>query len=258
PAAKPDVPANIEGTRVEVRPATNLEEVTHENPGLVSRAADHRVELRASMLPELDPSEAGVRPRITPDVAASHQKKPEIAYTPAGVALSAVSGTISMTCHASPDAGWPTLQKFVSGTKKQLKVSMYDFTSAHVMQLFEKKLKTHKFQMTLDDPPRNPSADQTDPETIQSFRNSLTKFGSAWALVRSSPEADTWIYPSAYHIKVMVRDSEVVWLSSGNLNNSNQPAFDPIGDPKSTDQNTAKHSDRDWHVIIESADLAKT
>src|SRR5262249_28434351 len=32
----------------------------------------------------------------------------------------------------------------------------------------------------------------------------------------------------------------------------------PIGDPKSTDQNTAKHSDRDWHVIIESADLAKT
>src|SRR6478736_1267064 len=49
-AARPDVPANIEGTRVEVRPATSLEEVTHENPGVVSRAADHRVELRASML----------------------------------------------------------------------------------------------------------------------------------------------------------------------------------------------------------------
>src|SRR5260370_20099216 len=56
----------------------------------------------------------------------------------------------------------------------------------------------------------------------------------------------------------MVRDSRTVWLSSGNLNNSNQPDIDPIGNPKSDDQKTAKNSDRDWHVIIESADLAKT
>ena len=55
----------------------------------------------------------------------------------------------------------------------------------------------------------------------------------------------------------MVRDSNTLWLSSGNLNNSNQPEMDPIGSPKPTDQATAKKSDRDWHVIVESPDLAR-
>ena len=112
--------------------------------------------------------------------------------------------------------------------------------------------------MTLDDPPKNPTADQTDPVTIQDLENTLAaRFTSAWALVRSSPEADTWIYPSAYHIKVMVRDSNTV-VSSGNLNNSNQPEIDPIGNPQSTDQATAKRSDRDSHVVIQSPALAAT
>jgi phosphatidylserine/phosphatidylglycerophosphate/cardiolipin synthase-like enzyme len=94
---------------------------------------------------------------------------------------------------------------------------------------------------------------------VQDLKGILAqKFSQAWALVRSSPEADTWIFPSAYHIKVMVRDSDTVWLSSGNLNNSNQPAIDPIGNPQPGDQATARQSDRDWHVIIESPELAKT
>ena len=66
------------------------------------------------------------------------------------------------------------------------------------------------------------------------------------------------MFPTAwYHIKVMVRDSNTLWLSSGNLNNSNQPNMDPIGNPQPSDQATAKQSDRDWHVIVESPDLAK-
>ena len=200
-----------------------------------------------------------MKPKITAQVSTDRQKKPEIAYTPADVPLDAVTGTIPMICHASPDAGWPTLEDFVSATKKQLKVSMYDFTSAHILQLFQTKLKSKNLQITLDDPPRNPTADQPDPETIQNLKSALAaKFSSAWALVRSSPEADTWIYPTAYHIKVMVRDSDTVWLSSGNLNNSNQPAIDPIASPQPGDQKTAKESDRDWHVVIQSKELAKT
>jgi len=59
----------------------------------------------------------------------------------------------------------------------------------------------------LDDPPRNPTADQADPQTVQGLKNTLAaKFTSAWALVRSSPEVDSWMFPTAYHIKVMVRD----------------------------------------------------
>jgi len=54
------------------------------------------------------------------------------------------------------------------------------------------------------------------------------------------------MFPTSYHIKVMVRDHAALWLSSGNLNNSNQP--DSASPPKT--------EDRDWHVIIEDQTLA--
>lgn len=255
----PKLPAEIEGTPVEARPATELEQLSHDKPERFSQLADHRAELRGtSLLPEFDPSANAVKPPVTPKVAAAHRRKPRIQYSPAAVPLSPVNGNIPMICHASPDAGWPELAKFISGTAKQLKVSMYDFTSADVLNLFVTHLKEKPIQMTLDDPPRNPTADQADPLTVQALKAKLAgKFASAWALVGSSPEADTWIYPTAYHIKVMVRDSDTVWLSSGNLNNSNQPKIDPINNPQPNDQATAKDSDRDWHVIIQHAGLAK-
>lgn len=255
----PKLPAKINGTPVEARPATELEQFSHDKPEQFSRLADHRAELRGtSLLPEFDPFANAVKPPVAPKVAAAQQTKPQIQYSPANVPLSPVNGTIPMICHASPDAGWPELVKFVSGTTKQLKVSVYDFTSANVLNLFETRLKGKPVQMTLDDPPRNPTADQADPETAKALKSNLAgKFASSWALVRSSPEADTWIYPTAYHIKVMVRDSDTVWLSSGNLNNSNQPKIDPINNPQPNDQAIAKNSDRDWHVIIQHAGLAK-
>ena len=36
-------------------------------------------------------------------------------------------------------------------------------------------------------------------------------------------ERGPWIFRTAYHIKVAVRDHSTFWLSSGNWNNSNQP-----------------------------------
>lgn len=257
-ARKLRLPGKIQGTRVEVRRATSLEQFSHDDPTKFSELADHRAELRGSSLPQFSPSKAIVHPNIAPNVSSSHQKKVQITYASSTVPLNPVSGAIPIVCHVSPDAGWAQLQKFVSGTKKQLKVSMYDFTSAHILSLFEKQLSGLGVQLTLDDPPKNPSADQTDPVTVTDLSSSLSStFDSAWALVRSSPAADTWMFPTAYHIKVMVRDSNTVWLSSGNLNNSNQPAIDPLGDPQPSDQATAKQSDRDWHVIVSSSQLAK-
>jgi hypothetical protein len=256
----PKLPAKIEGTPVDVRQATQVEQFSHDQPEQFSRLADHRAEFRGtSLLPEFDPSTQSVVAPIAPKVAAAHQTKAPLQYQAPGVPLSPANGTIPMICHVSPDAGWAQLQKFVSATKNHLKVSMYDFTSEHILELFEAQLKTKTLQLTLDDPPRNPSADQTDPVTVSTLKSKLGKnFSEAWALVRSSPEADTWIYPTAYHIKVMVQDSQTVWLSSGNLNNSNQPQIDPFGNPKPDDQATAKRSDRDWHIIIQSAAVAKT
>src|SRR6266446_5927821 len=258
-ARKVKLPAQIEGTPVEARPATELEQFSHDHPDHFSRLADHRDEFRGtSLLPEFNPATDSVKPQIASKVAAAHQTKIPLQYNAPNVPLDPVTGTIPMICHVSPDAGWPTLQDFISASQNQLKVSMYDFTSAHILKFFETNLGNTKLQLTLDDPAPNPSRDQLDPETVQSLQQSLGKFTSAWALVRSSPEADTWLFPTAYHIKVMVRDSDTVWISSGNLNNSNQPEMDPFGNPQPSDQNTAKSSDRDWHVIIQSPDLAKT
>src|SRR5712672_1928307 len=96
---KVKLPSQIEGTPVEVRPATDLEKFSHDNPAQLSQIADHRPELRGSVLPEFSPSAARVRPTISPDVATSRQTKPEIAYTPATVPLSPVAGIIPMICH---------------------------------------------------------------------------------------------------------------------------------------------------------------
>lgn len=256
----PKLPSKIDGTPVDVRQASEVEQFSHEQPEQFSRLADHRAEFRGtSLLPQFDPSTGKAVAPIAPKVAAAHQTKIPLHYKPANVPLSPANGTIPMICHVSPDAGWAELQKFVSGTKSHLKVSMYDFTSEHVLDFFEAQLAGKPVQLTLDDPPRNPSANQTDPQTVKALQAKLAKtFSEAWALVRSSPEADTWIFPTAYHIKVMVRDSQTLWLSSGNLNNSNQPDIDPIGNPTSADQEIAKSSDRDWHVIIQSEALAKT
>jgi phosphatidylserine/phosphatidylglycerophosphate/cardiolipin synthase-like enzyme len=255
----PKLPSKIDGTPVDVRSATPVEQFSYDKPGQFSQLADHRAEFRGtSLLPEFDPSTGTVNPPVATKVAAAHQTKAPITYSAPNVPLSPVNGNIPMICHVSPDAGWSELESFISGTQNHLKVSMYDFTSAHVLDLFQTKLSGKTIQMTLDDPPRNPTADQPDPVTVQDLKTKFAaKFASAWALVRSSPEADSWIFPTAYHIKVMVRDSDTVWLSSGNLNNSNQPQIE-LGSPKPADQATAKHSDRDWHVIIQSASLAKT
>jgi phosphatidylserine/phosphatidylglycerophosphate/cardiolipin synthase-like enzyme len=256
-ARKMKLPSRIEGTKVEVRPASDLEQFSHDSPSKFSQLADHRAEFRGGGLPQFAPKSAGVKPNITADVATRQQTKAHIQYVSSTVPLKPVSGTIPIICHVSPDAGWAELQKFIAGTQHRLKVSMYDFTSAHILQLFETHLEGATLQLTLDDPPKNPTADQTDPATVADLQASLArKFTSAWALVRSSPEADTWMFPTAYHIKVMVRDSNTVWLSSGNLNNSNQPKIDPIDNPQPADQQTAKTSDRDWHVIMNSPELA--
>ena len=74
-------------------------------------------------------------------------------------------------------------------------------------------------------------------------------------MTRLDREATAWIYPSSYHIKVAVRDHSALWLSSGNWNNSNQPDIDPIATP--ADAAAAPHCDRDWHVVIDSPQLAR-
>jgi phosphatidylserine/phosphatidylglycerophosphate/cardiolipin synthase-like enzyme len=130
---------------------------------------------------------------------------------------------------------------------------MYDFTSGDLLASVKAAIKGSKpFQMVLDHPPPNPTANQTDAVTAQQLMQSDPSAKVQWALTRSDPLAAAWIYPTAYHIKVVVRDSGALWLSSGNFNVSNEPNL-AANNPKRGSLATA---DRDWHVIVNDAGLA--
>jgi hypothetical protein len=79
-ARKVKLPSKIEGTTVETRPATDLEQFSHDNPALLSRVADHRQELRGSVLPEFSPSAASIRPSISSTKQSRRSPTPRPAF----------------------------------------------------------------------------------------------------------------------------------------------------------------------------------
>src|ERR1700722_15808944 len=189
------------------------------------------------------------RQPVVAKALAAHAAKPKITYVPApGQPLNPVQTTTTITAHVSPDAGFTTLTAFLQATKHSLVIGMYDFTSGPILALFKAVLTgTKTLQMVLDNPPPNATRDQLDSQTVQELN---TDFGSRSKIVRALAGDDSLVsaemFPTSYHIKVIVRDNAVLWLSSGNLNNSNQP--DSSSPPKT--------EDRDWHVIIEDKGLA--
>lgn len=180
---------------------------------------------------------------------ARHQQKQQLKYDPKGCPpLDPVTVNGAVTVAVSPDAGLATLTKFLAGTASNLKVGMYDFTSATILAEFEKDLEGAKdLQMVLDNPAPNPTLDQSDWDTVKDLQSALASRAKiARALTRSDAFASVWSFPYAYHIKVLVQDGGAFWLSSGNLNDSNEPV---LSHPPSA-------MDRDWHVIIADEKLA--
>src|SRR5947209_3963067 len=271
-SAPQGIPATVGDVPVDVREADPAEELRFTDPAGYAKLASVRAEFRAGAFEEVDPvaEDAEAAPGVEGAAAVRPQAtgKQQPYSAPTGddgktVPLAAVTGTFPFTVHASPDAGWPTLKKFLAGTKSSLDVAMYDFTSAHVLEGIESAVAAAQtLTLTLDNPAKNPSADQTDADTLETLGNDVgDRFKSAWALNRANPKINDWIFPNAYHIKVAVRDGDTVWLSSGNWNNSNQPDFDPVNaeDPNASEiQQEAKKRDRDWHIIIEHPEIAKT
>jgi phosphatidylserine/phosphatidylglycerophosphate/cardiolipin synthase-like enzyme len=175
--------------------------------------------------------------------------KPTIKYVaPANSPLDPMTISATITAHVSPDAGFVTLSSFLESTRQSLVIGMYDFTSGPILALFKSVLTRSKtLQMVLDNPPPNDTRNQLDSQTVQELNAALgARAKIARALAGDDALASATIFPTSYHIKVIVRDNAAVWVSSGNLNNSNQPDF----------SSPPKTEDRDWHVIIENSKLA--
>jgi hypothetical protein len=253
------LPETLGGFPVDVRQADSLQKMRAANPSLfASVASAARPEMERPVFPfERDMSGQSLLPAAAQVAAARGPSKPQITYTgPEDATLDAIDDEFTITCHASPDAGWPTLKPFLEGTKNRLTVGMYDFTSAHVLDTVKEIMSGKKLNLVLDHPAPNKTRDQTDEDTRAALEQELNgNFAFAWALERADPMASSWIFPNAYHIKVVVRDGKAFWLSSGNFNNSNQPDIDPVSDPAGSSA-IARKSDRDWHVVVEHPKLA--
>jgi phosphatidylserine/phosphatidylglycerophosphate/cardiolipin synthase-like enzyme len=267
-SAKQLLPAAIEGVPVDVREATPHQRLRASDPAAAAltqtfgRPQDKEPtwplerELPSGQLLQSPKSKTqkaladhAARQPLVAHALSAHAAKPKIAYVPApGQPLNPVQATTTITAHVSPDAGFTTLTEFLQATKQSLAIGMYDFTSGPILALFKTVLTEPKtLQMVLDNPPPNATRDQLDSQTVQELNAAL---GPRSRIVRALAGDDTLVsaemFPTSYHIKVMVRDNAVLWLSSGNLNNSNQP---DLSSPPKTE-------DRDWHVIIEDQTLA--
>ncbi|HEX5400860.1 MAG TPA: phospholipase D-like domain-containing protein [Pseudonocardiaceae bacterium] len=259
PPAGERLPAEIDGVPVDVRQASPLKRTEIESPE--TYAAQLHLTPDTGSVPHFaaERTLAGDHPavRASAHAALAAVAKPSLPYSgPLGLTLEPIDAQASIELSASPDSGWPVLAAFLAGTTESLTVGLYDFTSSHVATTIETAIAGKQLKLVLDHPPQNPTADQTDQATVAELAQAFgADFTQAWALTRTDKIATAWIYPTAYHIKVAVRDKSSVWLSSGNWNNSNQPDIDPVG--KLADAGEARSRDRDWHVVINQPQLAR-
>jgi hypothetical protein len=172
-----------------------------------------------------------VQPEADTAIFAAHRpSKPTVPYTsPPDEPFRMISAQMTLRLHVSPDRGWPELQAFLNVASTRLVVGMYQCTAPHIQSVLEQGLgQAGKLTVTMDSPPDSKKREQTVEETESNLENDLgVRLAFAWALSGLGKEAPAKAFPTAYHIKVAVRDSDAVWLSSGNWNTSNQPPVDP-------------------------------
>lgn len=161
--------------------------------------------------------------------------------------------------HASPDAGWANLEPFFQAATKSLTIGMYDFTARHIVGAVRDATKKAGRSLSLvlqrgEDIGKGTKQDDIpDAETVQELQTAVKKrMEFSWASVRSKGA----LFKTAYHIKVAVRDSSAFWLSSGNWQSSNQPTADPLNGGDTTPP-LIRTNNREWHAIIENANLSK-
>jgi len=254
------LPDEIDGVPVDVRPSTAMQRLRAKAPAkhaLLARFGSQKYrepewpyERRVSDGKLL----SGLHPPRHPAWNAM-AKKPEMAYTPAKLPLKKVSRPMTILACASPDAGFTVLADFLEAARSRLTIALYDFTSGDILRTLTGVIGKRRlaYKMVLDHPSLNATANQSDEQTVQAIGKADRNATVMWALTQTDPDTSKWIFPSAYHIKVAVRDGNAFWLSSGNWNVSNQPNF--AADAPS--RGALDTADRDWHVVVMDEGLAK-
>ncbi len=161
-----------------------------------------------------------------------------------------------------PDAGGRELAAFPGPTRWQLIVGMYDFGARHIvaaLQAIGQRARYAKLTLVMQKGAsigRGTKADDLDDAAVvvEALGETLAeRFTHAWVRIGS---VNGWV-ASSYHIKGAVRVDQAAWLSSGNWQSSNQPPADPLAE-QPPDRQWSACTDREWHIVIEHAGLART
>jgi len=187
---------------------------------------------------------------------------------PPHLSLDPVEDAMTLRLHTSPDAGWPTLREFFQGITQRVTIGMYDFTAPHVREQLAASMKGVRGALRIVLDPKlalaspgegdNPKAgDETEDQVRDELAEALgDRLQFTWAAVKLEGKTTKGIFPSAYHIKVAVRDGLSFWLSSGNWQSSNQPDLDPLGADAATPRILETYN-REWHVVVSHRGLAQ-
>jgi hypothetical protein len=177
---------------------------------------------------------------------------------PSTVRLRRVRKRMGLTLAVSPDAGWPVLRDFLAGAESSLTMGMYEMTAPHVADALEQAVgRIHgDFLLTLHPvPERQPkpgakAQDINESDVLGRLQAAAgDRFGFQWA-----PVGADFFFANAYHIKVVVADGQRFWLSSGNMQSSNQAPFDFNTDEP--DPDFRKKYNREYHVVCDCPELA--
>ena len=256
------LPSHIEGVAVDVAPATPLEQLSTLSVNrFLDTVATHPASANEAMMPSsVIPSE--FEAVIAEASGAGHYRPPP------DLELQHVTSAMTVTCHVSPDAGWPTLKGFLGNIDQKITIAMYDFSAPHILERLRSSLERSRAELSLildpgiaagtGDGTSVKGHDVTEDKVVTTLKDLLkTRFDFTWAGVKRDGKTDSSIFPSAYHIKMAVIDSAKFWVSSGNWQSSNQPNIDPLS-PAADRTDILRNYNREWHVIVEHPGLART
>lgn len=221
---------------------------------------NYPVEVSGPTIEELIAWEYG-RNKLESLLSSAEVLKEEIKYLPPpNIPLKAVSQTMNVIAHVSPEEGWKNLHPFLSNTQQTLTIAMYDFGAKHILETVDTlagKATFENLTLTIQAGENvgegTKANDLKDEEVVKDLVNKFeTKFHSAWIPIG---KVNGWV-ASSYHIKVAVRDHRSFWLSSGNWQSSNQPQLEKLSD--FSPAKLLRTYNREWHVIVENEELAQT
>jgi hypothetical protein len=251
--ARDILPVRLGKVRVDVRQATVGEQLAllpRRGPASAAMTPGFAVERMASGLGVID-----LRTPVERESSAVIEAE-QVPYVPPPFALEPVDANMTVVCHASPDSGWSELQAFLATPAQQLSATIFEFNAKYIRDALLAACGTDgrmDFVMQFKD-----VAGFDNKEAHQDLRDTLdNRLDFAWAAVASTRAVTEGFFPTAYHIKTIVKDHRHLWISSGNWKSSGQPQEDPFRPPAGFNANAfLRNHNREWHLVIESPALA--